>query len=319
VSKYRVLIGSRSFGKACPEAVDLLVRSGCQVVPNTLRRAYTEEELVAAIPGVDAFITGVDPITARVLEAADRLKVISKHGVGLDNVDLAAAAARHIVVTVAPGSIHDSVADLTVGLMLALARWIPQSDAHLKDGEWKRYLGAELRGKVLGIVGLGRIGKAVCQRAGGFGMEVIATDVFHDDDFATAWDVEYVALDVLLARADFVTLHVPLSGATQALIGAAELHQMKPTAYLINAARGGLVDEMALARALEAGELAGAASDVFVQEPPGDHALRRLENFVATPHVGGYTAEGLRRMDQETAENVLRVLQGQPPLHEVRP
>lgn len=316
MSRYKVLVGSRSFGRGCPEVVDLLTQAGCQVIPNDVGRAYTEDELIARIPGIDAFITGVDPITACVLDAADRLRVISKHGVGVDNVDLAAAAARGIAVGVAAGTIQDSVADLTLGLMLALARRIPQADASLKAGQWKRHLGTELRGKVLGIVGLGRVGKGVCRRAKGFGVEVITTDVYHDTAFAEQWGVEFVELDELLARADFVSLHAPLSDSTWALIGAPELVRMKPTAYLINTARGGLVDEEALAEALQAGKLAGAAADVFVQEPPGDHPLLWLNNFIATSHVGGYTAEGLRRMGEVTAENVIRVLRGQRPLYE---
>lgn len=316
MSRYKVLVGSRSFGKGSPEVIDRLVQVGCKVISNDVGRAYTEEELIGRIPGIDAFIAGVDPITARVLDAADRLKVIAKHGVGVDNIDLAAAAARGIVVGVAGDVIRDSVADLTFGLILALARCIPQSDASLKAGQWKRYLGTELRGKVLGIVGLGRIGKGVCERAKGFGMEVIATDVYQDTASTEQWNVEFVELDDLLIRADFVTVHAPLLDATRALIGAPELACMKSTAYLINTARGGLVDEAALAEALSAGKLAGAAADVFVQEPPGDHPLLRLDNFIATPHVGGYTAEGQRRMGEVTAENVIRVLQGQRPLYE---
>lgn len=318
MSRYKVLIGSRSFGKTCPEVVDLLVGAGCEIRRNDLGRAFTEVELIERIPGMDAFITGVDPITRKVLDAADRLKVISKHGVGVDNIDLEATAARGIVVGVAPGSIQDSVADLTMGLLLALARRIPQSSADLKAGQWNRRLGVELRGKVLGIIGLGRVGKAVCQRARGFGIEVIASDVQPDDAFAETWGVEFVVLDDLLARSDFVSIHVPLSASTRAFLGEAELARMKPGAYLINTARGGLVDEDALVEALREGRLGGAAADAFLEEPPEESALLTVSRFIGTPHVGGYTLENLREMGEVAAKNVIRVLRGEDPLYEVK-
>jgi D-3-phosphoglycerate dehydrogenase len=315
---FRVLVASRSFGKNCPEVLDRMRAAGCEFMPNELDRAPTEQELLATIADADVLISGTEPVTARVLAAAPKLKVISKHGVGYENIHLDAARARGIPVAVAGGAIADSVADLTMALLLAVARQVPLGDALLRHGEWKRLVGPELRGKTLGIVGLGQIGKAVCRRAKGFGMTVVAQDAFPDKGFAASWGVEYLTLDALLARSDAVSLHAPVTPETRRMIGRAQLSRMKRTAYLVNTARGELVDEEALYDALKSGVIAGAASDVFAKEPPAkDHPLLSLDNFVATPHVAGQTPEGLRRMGEICAENVLRVLRGEEPLYRV--
>jgi D-3-phosphoglycerate dehydrogenase len=251
------------------------------------------------------------------LAAAPRLKVISKHGVGYENIDLEAARDRNIPVAIAGGAIADSVADMALALLLALARQIPQGDASVRAGDWKRFVGPELAGKTLGIVGLGQIGKGVCRRAKGFGLQVVAYDTYQDQAFAASWGVSYLPLDELLAQSDFISLHAPVTAETRHLMGAEQLARMKPTAYLINTARGELVDELALYEALKQGHLAGAASDVFIQEPPGEHPLLTLANFIATPHSAGQTPEGLRRMGEITAENALRVLRGEAPLYRV--
>ena len=318
MSKHKVLIGSPAFGMGRADIMERLEQAGCAVIPNRMGRCYTEEELIERIPGVAALISGLEPVTARVLGTADQLKVIARYGVGVDNVDLAAADLKGIVVAVSKGTHHIPVAELALGLMLSIARQIPQSAAEVTQGRWERRLGTDLSGKVLGIVGLGLIGKEVCRRAKAFDMKVIATDVFQDTAFAEEWGVSFVELDELLSQADFITLHAPLLPSTQRLIGAAELARMKPTAFLINTARGALVDEEALAQALRNGGLAGAASDVFAQEPPGQHPLLELDNFIAMPHVGGYTLEALQRVDGVTAENVIRVLQGRWAVYEAR-
>ena len=314
-AQYNVLVASRSFGKNCPEVLDEMRAAGCIFMPNDLDRAPTEAELIARIGEADVLISGTEPVTARVLDAAPRLKVISKHGVGYENIDLEAARARHIPVAIAGGAIADSVADMTLALLLALARQIPQGDASVRAGVWKRFVGPELRGKILGIVGLGQIGKGVCRRAKGFGLRVVAYDTYQDQNFAASWGVTYLPFADLLAQADFITLHAPVTPETRHLIGPAQLVQMKPGAYLINTARGELVDETALYEALQQGRLAGAASDVFIQEPPGDNPLLTLNNFIAMPHSAGQTPEGLRRMGEITAENALRVLRGEAPLY----
>ncbi len=312
-----VFVASRSFGKNCPEVLDEMQDAGCVFLPNPFERAPTEEEMIAHIGEAEVLVSGTEPVTARVLEAAPKLKVISKHGVGYENIDLDAARAHGIPVAIAGGAIADSVADMAFALLLALARQVPQGDASVKRGEWKRFVGPELRGKTLGIVGLGQIGKGVARRAKGFGLSLVATDAYPDKNFAASWGVTYLSLDDLLARSDFVSLHAPVTPETRHLIGAAQLAQMKPGAFLINTARGELVDENALYEALRSGKLAGAATDVFVQEPPGDNPLLTLPNFIAMPHSAGQTPEGLRRMGEITAENALRVLRGQEPLYRV--
>lgn len=317
-SKWRVLIGSRSFGKAIPDHITQLEEAGCEVIRNAVGRAYRAAELMEVLPTMDAIITGTDELTADVINAADRLKTIAKHGVGLETIDLDAARARGIVVSATPGAIHDTVADLTLTLLLAAARKIVPAHLSTREGLWKPLFGMELRDKVLGIVGLGRIGKAVCIRAQAFGMQVIAYDPYPDDAFAAEHQVTYVPLAELLAASDVVSLHAPAEDTGGALIGAAELETMKPTAILINTARGQLVDEEALAAALRQEKLAGAGLDAFVNEPPVGSPLLALENVVLTPHIGGRTLDGQRRMGEMVIENCLRALRDEPPLHQVK-
>ena len=315
--KWRVLIGSRSFGQSDPSHLTQLAAAGCEVIPNTVGRGYRAAELIEALRGVDAIITGTDELTAEVIEQADRLKTIAKHGVGLDNIDLAAARARGISVTATPGAIHDAVADLTLGLLLALVREIVPSHLSVQAGQWKRFIGYELRDKTLGIVGLGRIGKEVCLRAQAFGMRVLAYDLYPDQGFASQHNVTFVLLDELLQQSDVVSLHAPPTGDDKPLLGERELALLKPSAYLINTARGQLADEVALATALKTGQLAGAGLDVFVDEPPKGSPLLGLENVVLTSHIAGQTVEGQRRMGDITLENCLRALRGEKPLYEV--
>jgi len=312
---YKVLIGSRSFGRGTQSAIEKLNAAGCEVIPNTRGRSYNEVELRELLPEMDAFITGVDQITARALETTDKLRVISKHGVGLDNIDIPAAKAKGIVVTATLNAIHDSVADLTMALLLALARKIVPAHNSTHDGRWEKFIGTELRGKTLGIAGLGQIGKQVAVRAQAFGMSILAYDVYHDEPFALEHAIEFVELDELMGRADFISLHASLTRGSEAMLGANELALMKPSAYLINTARGGLIDEAALVDALRDKKIAGAALDVFRQEPPTNHPLLELENVILTPHIAGQTEQGLARMDDIAAENVVRVLRGEKPLY----
>lgn len=317
MGNYRVLIASRSFGKATPDVFDRLKGLGAEVVLNPLERAPTEADMVALIKDVDVLISGTEPVNARVFEAANKLKGIAKHGVGYENIDLAAAKNRNIPVAIAGGTITNSVADMTMALLLGLARKIPLGDRAVKEGRWPRAVGVELKGKQLGIVGLGQIGKAVCRRAKGFEMDVIACDTYHDSDFAAQWQVQYVELDILLKTADFVSLHAPGGAETRRLIDSNRLALMKPTAYLINTARGELVDEGALFEALKHGRLAGAALDVFEVEPPGANPLFGLDNFIAAPHSAGQTNEGLYAMGQITCDNAMKMLKGEEPLFRV--
>ena len=313
----RLLITSRTFGLGAPEVVQRLRDAGADVVSGVTDKTLSEEQLLAIIGDTEVLLAGTEPVTARVIAAAPRLRAIVRHGVGYDNVDLAAAKARGIPVGAAVGAISESVADMTLGLILALARHIPQTNAAVRAGAWPRIIGFELPGKTLGIVGLGAIGKAVCRRASGFGMHVIAYDPYPDHAFAQANGVAFVTLEELLARADVITLHALVTDQTRGMINARTLSLMKRTAYLINTGRGELVDETALLGALRAQTIAGAACDVFVKEPPVGSELLTLENFIATPHSSGMTVEGQQRMAAITVENVLRVLRNEPPMHRV--
>lgn len=315
--KWRVLIGSRSFGQAFPEHLEQLEAAGCEVIRNSVGRAYRAAELMDILPGMDAIITGTDALTAEVIEVADSLKTIVKHGVGLETIDLEAARAKGIVVSATLGAVHDSVADLTLALMLAAARHIVPGHLTTKAGSWKAAFGMELRDKTLGIVGLGRIGKAVCERAQAFGMWVVASDPYPDQEYAAAHQVRFLPLEKLLAESDVVSLHAPAEATGGPLIGPAELELMKPGAILVNTARGILVDEAALAAALAEGRLGGAGLDAFVNEPPVGSPLLELDNVVLSPHVGGRTTDCQRRMGEMAIENCLRALRGETPLYQV--
>lgn len=314
---WRVLIGSRSFGKRIPDHITRLEEAGCEVIPNTLGRAYRADELLAVLPGMDAIITGTDELTAQVIAAAEGIKTIAKHGVGLETIDLEAARANGVIVSSTPGTNHESVADLTLALLLALARGVVRSHNDVTQGGWQPFYGMELMGKTLGIVGLGRIGKAVCVRAQAFGMAVIAHDPYPDNGWAEAHDVPFVSMAQLLAEADVVTLHAAAEMIERPPIGAPELAAMKPTALLINTARGALVDEDALFVALRDGQIAGAGLDAFVHEPPFGSRLLEVDNVVLTAHMGGRTVDAQRKQGEMCIENLLRALRDEEPLHRV--
>ncbi|BCV24630.1 phosphoglycerate dehydrogenase [Gelria sp. Kuro-4] len=310
----RIFVSALSFGRYSNEPRQLLEAAGHEVVLNPAGRPLTAEELAEKVQGCAALIVGVDPVTAEVFAAGRDLKVVAKHGVGVDNIDLAAARAHGVTVTNVPNSNSEAVADLTFGLLLAVTRRIPQADQAVRGGKWQRFVGPELYQKTLGILGLGAIGKGVARRARGFDMRILAYDIHWDEAFARAYRVERAPLEEVLAASDFVSLHLPLVPETEKLINARTLALMKPTAYLINAARGELVDEAALAGALSGGKLAGAALDAFAAEPPGsDNPLFSLPNVVVTPHIGAYSYEANRNMGVGAAKNVLAVLAGSPP------
>jgi ribulose-phosphate 3-epimerase len=304
--RWTVVVGSRSFGKTSTRAVDYLASNGCSIIFNNEARPLTEGELLERIPEADVLISGTERVSSRILDAASRLRIIVKHGVGLDNIDLEQARQRGITVRAAGGVvISEAVADLTVGLLLALARHIPLADRMVKSGEWPRLVGELLRGRVLGLVGLGRIGRAVCRRVRAFGMIVIAADIVRDESFARAFRVTYRDLDDLLKEADYISLHVPLTPNNFHIIDARRLRLMKASACIINTARGELVDEEALYEALRSRHIAGAAADVFQQEPPVNSPLLLLDNFVATPHIGAQTTKALEELDWQTARCVV--------------
>ncbi len=296
----------------------MLESAGCQVKLHYFEGTKpTKEEMIDLLQGVVAVIAGSEPLTRRVLEAARDLKIIARTGIGTDNVDLEAARAQGIRVTTTPGLNSKAVADLAVGLVLALARRICSSDRSLRQGAWKQTAGLDLEGKILGIVGLGSIGKQVARRAQAFDMRLVAYDTVHDEGFAAAHGISFVGCDELLQMSDFVTLHLPLTPETRGLIGKRELRQMKPTAYLVNTARGGIVDERALYEALSQGWIAGAGLDVFAQEPPFGSPLLELDNVVVTPHIGAWTDGAWAAMARQAATEVIRALKGEAALNPV--
>lgn len=285
------------------------------------RIGLAPEEYRAILPEYDALLVRSQvKVDAAMIAAGTRLSVIGRAGVGVDNVDLDAATHAGITVVNAPTGNTIAAAEHTLALLFALARRVPAADASLRRGEWKRsaFTGVELRGKVLGIVGVGKIGGAIADRARALEMTVLASDPYVTPEAAANHGIELVGLDELLTRSDVVSLHVPKTKATAGLIGAAQLARMKPTAFLLNVARGGVVDEAALAAALAAGTIAGAAIDVFSTEPPApDNPLLGAPNTVITPHLGASTEEAQVAVAEEAAQQVLEILDGRPARYAV--
>ncbi len=258
-------------------------------------------------------IRSATQVDAEVLQAAPELKVVARAGVGLDNVDIKAATTAGVMVVNAPTSNIISAAELTIGHMLSLARHIPQAHEALSAGQWKRsaYTGTELYEKTIGIIGLGRIGALISERLRGFGVTILAYDPYVTAARAQQLGVQLVSLEELLQQADFLTIHMPKTPETTGMIAAEQLRMMKPTAYVINVARGGLIDEDALAAALRAGEIAGAGLDVFVQEPPRDSVLTSMPNVIVTPHLGASTDEAQEKAGIAVAKSVRLALAGE--------
>ncbi|MFC1861967.1 phosphoglycerate dehydrogenase [Chloroflexota bacterium] len=306
---FKVLSTSPTFGYYASEPVEYLKNHGCKLEVVPQEGKMSEEKLIEHVKECDAMIVGVENITAPVIQASEKLKIIAKQGEGVDNIDITAASSRGIVVVSAPGANSDAVADLTIGLFLSLARNIPFADCSVKEGGWPRIVGVQLNGKVLGIIGLGQIGKKVAKRALGFDMKVIAHDVLKDEAFAQKWVITYLSLDELLTESDFLSIHIPLSSSTRRLLGEKELRLMKKEAFLLNISRGDIVDEEALYRVLKEGKIRAAALDVFSNEPPRESPLLKLDNVILTPHMGGYTLEALREIGMICARGIVDVLE----------
>ena len=282
-------------------ALQLLKAEGWNVDARTGR---TPDQLAGDLADADALVVrSATKVTADLISAAAALRVIARAGTGVDNVDVATASTRGIVVMNAPGANSISVAELAMGLILALARHIPAADAAMKQGKWekKKFLGEEVRDKTLGLVGLGRIGQEVARRAAGFSMRVIAHDPFISEQVAGGLDVELVSMDDLFARADYLSLHMPSTPQTKQLINAPRLQKAKKGIRIVNTARGDLIDEAALADAIEAGQVGGAGLDVFTKEPTIDQRLQMLPQVIATPHIAASTREGQELVGVETA------------------
>lgn len=318
-SKSRVLV-TTPFIQPGDEGDSRLREAGFAIVYNCWHGERTEDEMIDILQGVDGALVSIDPFTRRVFEGADRLKVVSRTGVGYDAVDVRAATDNGVAVCTAVGANNIAVAEFAFLLMMACSRKFKQNLDEVARGGWTRHQERGLEGSTLGIVGMGSIGKEVAKRARAFDMRVIAYDVRPDQEFALQHQVAYVTLEELLRESDFVTLHTFLNDSTHHLIDSESLAIMKPTAYLINSSRGGVVDTAALCGALIEKRIAGAALDVFEQEPlQDDSPLRTMDNVYLTAHVSGSSTKSRHTSMMISTENIIRVLRGDRPPHIVNP
>lgn len=319
ISEYRVLVTSTSYGMNDPSLRAELESQVKEVIYNPAGHPLTPEELIALIPEIDGMIAGLDFITREVIEAAPRLKVIARYGVGLDRVDLDAAREKQIIVTYTPAANASSVAELTIGLMLALCRNIPYANMKTKAGEWPRLRGTSISGKTVGLLGLGAIGSRVAQMLGGFDCKIVAYDPHVTIEEAKTLGVDWLEKDTVIQSADILSLHLPATHETENMIDASVFSTMKDGSFLINTARSELIDEKALLEALENNKLAGAALDTFREEPPkNDYPLFKLNQVIATPHTGSHTDTATNVMGRMALENCLAVLRGKEPVHPVK-
>ena len=315
LAPYRVLV-SDSLSEA-----GLRPLRNAQGIELDLRTDLSHAQLLDVIGEYDALLVrSSTTVSADVLQAGKRLRVVARAGVGVDNIDVDAATHAGIIVVNAPTGNVVAAAEHTIALLLSMARLIPQADAHLRAGKWQRsrFIGVEVRDKVLGAVGFGRVAQEVVHRGQGLGMSVVAYDPYVTAEYAAQRGVRLVDLPTLLAECDFLTVHVPLTAQTDNLIDRAQLQQMKPTARVLNVARGGVINETALVEAIEAGEIAGAALDVFADEPlPVDSPLRRCDKIILTPHLGGSTFEAQEQVAEDVALQVIDVLNDRPARYAV--
>lgn len=301
----KVLVTPRSYGKEDPALFDMLKAAGFEVVQNDTGGILTKERMIEKIAPCAGVIVGVDPLDADVINAAPRLRAIAKYGVGVDNIDLQAASARGIKVSRTVGANAAAVADYAMALMLALSRKLLPIDRRCRAGDWSKITTGDVTGATLGLIGLGAIGKMVARRASGFEMKVLAYDVQWDEAYAKANRIEFAEPERILREADFVSLHLPLLPSTENFIGEKQLALMKPTAILINTARGGLVDEAALLKALRSGAIGGAGLDAFREEPPSPEWFG-LENVVLGAHCAASTRGASLAMGRMATENLIR-------------
>jgi D-3-phosphoglycerate dehydrogenase len=315
---YRLLVTPTSYGKNDPRLKTELEALVGEVVYNPTGKPLTSEQLSGLLPGMDGYIAGLDVIDANALQAANKLKVIARYGVGFDNVDLAAAKEKGIVVTNTPGANSVSVAELALGLMLALARQIPEAVDAVHQGKWPRYSGVSLEGKTIGILGLGAIGKQLARRLAGFDCSILAYDPFADTAFAKDLAIDLASMDAVISRSDFISLHLPLLPETRGIVNDDFLGKMKKGSFLVNTSRGEAINEEALLRALQSGHLKGVGLDAFSVEPPDPaNPLLALPNVIATPHLGAQTDGATSNMGWMAMKDCLAVLKNEQPLYRV--
>ena len=311
-STFKVVSCAATFGVFTNEPLKRLEDAGCEVWVNPFGRVLKKSEIIEYSHDADAIIVGNDDFGDDVIRGLPNLKLIARHGAGVNNIGYQEAVRRGITVTNTPGANAEETADLTFALILDLERHVSQMNLELKEGEWRKRAGHSLYGKTIGIIGVGRIGKAVARRAMGFGLDILGNDIV-PDEAAAKTGLIFTSLNDLLRRSDIVTLHVPLTQATENLIGAKELRMMKDDSILINTARDGIIRHSALAKALNEGHLYGYASDVHHGEPPKHSPLFDLPNVIVTPHAGSATYEANYRMGMAVADNVIAFMEGHTP------
>lgn len=286
-----------------------------------------EKDLLPLVGDAEVIMVVYAKISSNIINEAKKLKGIVRYGVGVDNIDITSATSRGVIVCNVPDYAVETVADFTMALMLAVARRIPLADKAMRMRSWgvwtsppKTYRGVDLSNKTLGVIGLGKIGRAVVRRAAGFNMKIIGYDPYIKERDVESLGVKLVTLDELLSVSDFITIHSPLTTETKHLIGEKEMKKMKKSAYLINTARGAIIDTVALTKALKEGWIAGAALDVYPKEPPAeDDPILDLENVIVTPHIAWYTEEALLRLEMEAVENAIKITRGERPKNVVNP
>jgi len=316
----RILVTTTSFQDTPGDHHQALADTGWEIV--TARGPLSEEDTLAAVGDVDGYICGDDLISRAVLEKArPRLQVLSKYGIGVDKIDVAACTEMGLPLLFTPGVNHTTVAEHTFLLLLALEKHLLFHADSTRSGGWQRQTGRELLGKTIGIVGMGRIGKEVAKRAVAFGMRPLGYDLYWDEAFAAEHKVERVeTLEALFPRVDYLSLHTNLTPETRDLIRAETIGQMKPDAIILNCARGEIVKTADIAAALTEGRLRGYGTDVLDEEPPAaDHPLTRLSNCLVTPHIGSRTLESVQRQAMAAVTNLIRAMHGEPPLAQVNP
>ena len=304
--KRKILVTPRSITKGQNHwSLKVLEEAGFQVVYSTPGIQPTDEELLELLPDCVGYLAGVEPVTAKVLGAAKNLKVISRNGVGIDNIDLSAAEQLNIKICRTEGANARGVAELAISLILSLVRSIPYSDTNLTQKRWERRKGIELKEKTIGIIGCGRIGKEVASLALGLNMKVLGYDAFSQSFFTSSNDFKYVGFNELLRESDIISFHCPPKADSTPLIGKDEIAKMKDGVYLANTARAELFDESAILDNLNKGKISGFATDVFRKEPPDDYTLINHEKVIATPHIGGFTLESVDRAMGGAVDNIL--------------
>jgi D-3-phosphoglycerate dehydrogenase len=307
---YKILVTPRSFGKNDPAPIEALKARGYELTMNPYGRILTKEEMIEQVRDADGVVVGVDPMDADVIAAGSKLKAIAKYGVGTDNIDMAFAESRGIKVTKTVGANSDAVAEFAVTLMLSVARRASFIDAECRKLNWTKISSLQMTGKTLGLIGLGAIGKLVAAKVKGFEMPVLAYDEFKDTAYAAANGIEYVDLETLLRKSDFISVHVPLLPSTTKMISGPQFDLMKKTAVIVNTARGGIIDEDALLAALRSNRIWGAGIDVFEEEPPKNVELLKLDNIVVGSHCAASTLEAVDNMGTMSARNLIASLEG---------